>query len=67
MSLFFCLSGISMGQYCQKSLSKRCVCVCVCVGGRSENQKKYKKGGWPYRGGEVPIEGGDSKLLHTMH
>ena len=41
MSLILCLSGISMGPYCRKSLAKR----------GDGDWKKYKKGTWPYRGG----------------
>ena len=54
MSLILCLSGISMGPYCRKSLAKR----------GDGDWKKYKKGTWPYRGGS--IEGGGSNLLPTM-
>ena len=38
MSLFLCLSGISLGRYCQKSSAK--------IG---EFGKKIKREGWPYR------------------
>ena len=39
MSLFLCLSGISLGRYCRKSLAKS-----------RGFGKKYEKGGWSYRG-----------------
>ena len=45
MSLFLFLSGILLGWYCRKSLAKK-----------RGVQQKYKKEGWPYKGG-LSIEG----------
>ena len=52
MSIFLSLSGISLGQYCQK---KSCQ--------KWGFGRKDKKGKWPYIG--LSIEGG-SNLLYTM-
>ena len=57
MSFFFCLSSISLRQYCWKILAKS--------GGLGKNLKKER---WPYRswgGGGGGGEGG-SNPLHTM-
>ena len=54
MSLFLCLSSISLGRYCWKSLSKS--------GGFG---KKIKPRAWPYRERSV-YRRGDSNSLHTM-
>ena len=56
--LFLCLFGISLGQYCRKSLAKS--------GGFRKNIQKGV-GGWPDRGrGGVVYRRGRSNHLHTM-
>ena len=41
MSLFLCLSGISLGRYCRKSLAKS--------GAFRKNIKRGREGGWSYK------------------
>ena len=55
--LFLCLSGISLGQYCRKSLAKS--------GGFRKNIQKGV-GGWPYRKEGRVYRRGRSNHLHTM-
>ena len=58
MSLFLCLSSISMRQHCRKSLVQS-------KGAGVGGWKKYKKWGWPYGKGIV-YRRGHSNLLHIM-
>ena len=55
MSLFLCLSGISMGRYFWKSLAKKVRGGERGGGGRRGGQKKYKKGNSHI--GKLSIEG----------
>ena len=51
MSLFLCLCGSSLGQYCKKVLPK------------AGFQKNYKSGRWLYKG--IVYRKGGSNLQHT--